>query len=100
MDITKLMKQASQLQANLKQVTQEVNSLEFTETHNDLISCTIKGDLSITNININESLLEPSNKEILEDYLKLVINNALTKATNYKEEKMKGLTGGLNIPGL
>jgi DNA-binding protein YbaB len=56
----------------------------------------LNGEHKITNININDSLL--SDKEMLEDLIMIAVNDASSKVNNILKEKMKNVTGGLNLP--
>ena len=55
-----------------------------------------KGDLK--GIKIDNSLMKPSEKEILEDLLVAAHADARRKAEQVMQEKMKSLTGGLPLP--
>jgi DNA-binding protein YbaB len=57
---------------------------------------TAKGDLK--GIRIDDSLLKPSEKEILEDLMVAAHADARRKAEAVLQEKMKSLTGGLPLP--
>jgi nucleoid-associated protein EbfC len=57
---------------------------------------TAKGDLK--GIRIDDSLLKPSEKEILEDLLVAAHADARRKAEAVLQEKMKSITGGLPLP--
>jgi DNA-binding protein YbaB len=56
----------------------------------------LNGEYKVTNINIDGSLL--SDKEMLEDLIMIAVNDASTKVNNLSKEKMKNVTGGLNLP--
>jgi len=55
-----------------------------------------KGDLK--GVKIDDSLLKPSEKEILEDLLVAAHADARRKAEVVLQEKMKAVTGGLPLP--
>jgi DNA-binding protein YbaB len=71
------------------------------EKSNDgLLNVTITANRKIRSITIDESLLE--DKEQLEDYLILVLNKAIEKATNINEAELAAVAkeGMPNIPGM
>ena len=49
-------------------------------------------------VKIDDSLVKPEEKEILEDLLVAAHADARRKAEDVMQEKMKGLTGGLSLP--
>jgi nucleoid-associated protein EbfC len=55
-----------------------------------------KGDLK--GVKIDDSLVKPEEKEIIEDLLIAAHADARRKAEAVMQEKMKSLTGGLPLP--
>ncbi len=66
----------------------------------DLLKVTLTANREIKSITIDDALLE--DKEQLEDYLILVLNKAITKATNVNEAEVAAVAkdGMPNIPGM
>ena len=60
----------------------------------------IKGDKKVTNIQIDEDLIDVSNKDMLQDMLIVAINEAITKVEEEMSKALNGATGGMNIPGM
>jgi DNA-binding YbaB/EbfC family protein len=60
------------------------------------VKLTAKGDLKA--VTIDDSLLKPSDKEMLEDLLIAAHADARRRAETVMQEKMKDLTGGLPLP--
>jgi DNA-binding YbaB/EbfC family protein len=60
------------------------------------VRLTAKGDMKGTKI--DESLMKPGEKEILEDLLVAAHTDARRKAEAVMQDKMKSLTGGLPLP--
>lgn len=52
----------------------------------------------IIGIDIDESLLQPSEKQMIEDLLAAAINDARGKADLKAQEAMQKATGGLQLP--
>ena len=52
----------------------------------------------IINVDIDESLLAPSEKQMVEDLIAAAINDARGKADLAAQEAMKKATGGLQLP--
>ena len=70
------------------------------KSNDNLLNVTITANRKIRSITIDESLLE--DKEQLEDYLILVLNKAIEKATNIHETELAAVAkeGMPNIPGM
>ncbi len=92
-----MMQKAKQMQDEMQIVQEEIKFLicEGIAASGN-IKILLSGEYKITNINIDESLM--SDKEILEDLIMLAFNDALSKVNNITKDKMKNVTGGLNLP--
>ncbi len=64
------------------------------------ISLTLNGNLALTDINIDESMLTASNKSKLESTIKDLHSDALKKIQRTMAMKMKEMGGLPKIPGL
>jgi DNA-binding YbaB/EbfC family protein len=98
-DFMGMMKQAAQLQQKMQEMQAELDQLEVTGTAGGgLVSVTLsaKGDLRA--VKLDDSLMQPSEKEIVEDLLVTAHADARRKAETLMQEKMKSLTGGLSLP--
>ena len=49
---------------------------------------------------IKPEVVDPDDVEMLQDLVTAAVNEALTRATARREERMSEVTGGLNIPGM
>jgi nucleoid-associated protein EbfC len=98
-DFLGLMKQAAPLQSKMQVMQAELDQIEVEGTAGGgmlTVILTAKGDLK--GIRIDDSLLKPSEKEILEDLMVAAHADARRKAEAVLQEKMKSLTGGLPLP--
>ncbi len=98
-DFMGLMKQASQMQAKMQELQAELDTIEVEGTSGGgmvTIRLSAKGEMKGTKI--DASLLKPDEKEILEDLLIAAHADARRKAEAVMQEKMKSLTGGLQLP--
>jgi DNA-binding YbaB/EbfC family protein len=98
-DFMGMMKQAAQLQSKMQALQAELDQIEVEgSAGGGMVSVTLtaKGDLK--GIKIDESLLKPSEKEILEDLLVAAHADARRKAEAVVQDKMKEVTGGLPLP--
>ena len=98
-DFMGLMKQAAQLQSKMQTLQAELDLIEVEGTAGGglvTVKLTAKGELK--GIKVDDSLMKPSEKEILEDLLVAAHADARRKAEGVMQEKMKSLTGGLPLP--
>ena len=98
-DFMGLMKQAAQLQSKMQALQAELDLIEVEGTAGGgmvTVRLTAKSDLK--GIKVDDSLMQPSEKEILEDLLVAAHADARKKAEQVMQEKMKALTGGLPLP--
>jgi DNA-binding YbaB/EbfC family protein len=98
-DFMGLMKQAAQLQSKMQALQEELDGITVEGVSGGgLVGVTLsaKGDLKA--VSIDDSLLKPGEKEIIEDLLVAAHADAKRKAEALLQEKMQGLTGGLPLP--
>jgi DNA-binding YbaB/EbfC family protein len=99
MDFMGMMKQAAQLQSKMQELQAELDTIEVEGTSGGgmvTVKLSAKGELK--GVKVDDSLMQPSEKEILEDLLVAAHADARRKAESIMQEKMKGLTGGLPLP--
>ncbi|HLS52469.1 MAG TPA: YbaB/EbfC family nucleoid-associated protein, partial [Tissierellaceae bacterium] len=64
------------------------------------ITATVNGKKELLNIDIDESVVDPEDVEMLEDLVMAAVNEAMRMAEEMVNKEMQKITGGLNIPGL
>ncbi|GAB6033985.1 YbaB/EbfC family nucleoid-associated protein [Galenea microaerophila] len=93
-----LMKQAQEMQKNLKAAQDEIAKMEVTgEAGGGLVKVTMTGKHELVKVEIDDSLMD--DKEMLEDLIAAAVNSAVRKVEEVSAEKMGGLGEGLNLPG-
>ena len=93
-----LMKQAQQMQANMQKAQEEIASLEVTgESGGGMVKVTMTGRHEARRVEIYPSLLS-DDKEMLEDLVAAAINDAAHKVEAVTQERMAGMTSGLDLP--
>jgi hypothetical protein len=98
-DFMGLMKQAAQLQTKMQALQAELEQIEVEgSAGGGLVSVKLSAKGDLKGITIDDSLLKPSEKEILEDLLVAAHADARRKAEATLQEKMKAVTGGLPLP--
>jgi DNA-binding YbaB/EbfC family protein len=93
-----LMKQAQQMQEQMKKMQEELANAEVTgQSGAGLVSVLMTGRHDVRRVNIDDSLMS-EDKEVLEDLIAAAINDAVRKLEKNNQEKMAGVTAGLNLP--
>jgi DNA-binding YbaB/EbfC family protein len=98
-DFLGMMKQAAQLQSKMQEMQAELDHIEVEGTAAGgmvTVKMTAKGEVKA--VKIDDTLIKPGDKEILEDLLVAAHADARRKAEDVMQDKMKGLTGGLSLP--
>ena len=95
-----IMKQAQAMQENFKKAQEELAQIEVTgPSGGGLVEVVMTCRHDVRRIKIDDSLIS-DDKEVLEDLVAAAVNDAVRRVEQASQEKMSGLTSGLNIPGL
>lgn len=100
-DLMGMMGKLKETQQKIEETKKRLDTVLVDEKSNDgLLQVTLTANRKIKAITIDESLLE--DKEQLEDYLILVLNKAIERATNVNETELAAVAkdGMPNIPGM
>ena len=93
-----LMKQAQQMQENMKRVQEELATIEIEgQSGAGLVKVTMTCKHAVKRMAIDPSLLG-EDKDMLEDLVMAAVNDAVTKADATAQAKMAGFTAGLGLP--
>jgi hypothetical protein len=106
-DMGKMMKAAQEMQAKMGELQEELDRMTVTgESGAGLVkaTCSAKGELR--GLDIDPSIFNPEEKEVVEDLILAAIKEAQEKAQETSRAEMEkltselGLPAGMNIPGL
>ncbi len=98
--IGNLMKQAQAVQENLRKAQEELAQIEVEgASGGGMVKIVMTCRHDVRRVEIDKELLG-DDKEVLEDLIAAAVNDAVRKAEKATQEKMAGLTTGINIPGL
>ena len=93
-----LMKQAQQMQENMKRAQEELGKIEVEgQSGAGLVKVTMTCRHDVKRVQIDDSLLG-DDKDMLEDLVAAAVNDAVRKAEATSQEKMGGLMGGMPLP--
>jgi DNA-binding YbaB/EbfC family protein len=98
-DFLGLMKQAAELKSKMETMQAELDSIEVEGVAGGgVVKVTLSGKGELKAVRIDDSLLKPSDKEIIEDLIVAAHADARRKVEAVLQEKMKTVTGGLPLP--
>ncbi len=109
MNMMNMMKQAQDIQKKLIAAQEELTNTNIVaETANGSVKIVCDGKGVFKSIKLTAEAINPENPsavsqddvEMLEDLITTAMNTAVEKSKSVMEEKMKSVTGGVNIPGL
>jgi DNA-binding YbaB/EbfC family protein len=93
-----LMKQAQQMQDNMKKAQEQLALIEVEgQSGAGLVKVTVTCRNDVKRISIDPSLLA-DDKDMLEDLIVAAMNDALRRAEQTASERMGSLTAGLPLP--
>ncbi|MBL8443745.1 MAG: YbaB/EbfC family nucleoid-associated protein [Zoogloeaceae bacterium] len=95
--IAGLMKQAQQMQENMKKMQDQLASVEVEgQSGAGMVKVLMTCKHDVRRVSIDESVMD--DKEMLEDLLAAAVNDAVRRVESTTQEKMAGFTAGLNLP--
>jgi DNA-binding YbaB/EbfC family protein len=96
-----LMKQAQKMMEEAKR-TEEALAAEEVEgsSGGGMVKVVANGTGDVLSVTIDPQCVDPEDVEMLQDLVVTAIRDAIQKSVALRQDRMKALTGGLNIPGL
>ena len=101
MDINQLMSQFQQIQEKLSKIQSELGNKVVTgAAGGGMVTATVNGRQELISISIEKELINPDQREMLQDLVLAAVNDGLRKAKELHQNELTSLTGGYRIPGL
>ncbi len=96
-----LFKQAQEMQARMAQIQEELGRKTVEATAGGgMVRVTMSGQFVLSAIKIDPAVINPEEREMLEDLVVAAVNEGVRRAREMVSEEMSKLTGGIKIPGL
>jgi len=96
-----LLKQAQEMQARMAKIQEELASKTVQgSAGGGMVQVTVNGQFNMTHVQIEPSVINPAEKDMLEDLILAAVNDGMRKARELASAEMSKLTGGMKIPGL
>ncbi|WP_343128108.1 YbaB/EbfC family nucleoid-associated protein [Buchnera aphidicola (Takecallis taiwana)] len=98
-NIGDFMKKAQKIQEKMQKIKHDMHTIQVQgESGAGLVKVIMNGQHHCIKIDIDFSLLNPSEKNILEDLITAAFNDANQKINEEKKNKMSSITPGIPIP--
>ena len=99
MNMMKMMKQAADLQKNMKKKQAELARTEVQfSAGGGMVTAVATCDMKVTSIKINPDAVDPSDVEMLEDLVLAAVDGALDSAQETMSKEMGKLTQDMGLP--
>nr|WKN35853.1 YbaB/EbfC family nucleoid-associated protein [Tunicatimonas sp. TK19036] len=101
-DMNKMMEKVREVQEKMKQAQEGLTDITATgEAGAGLVKATVNGKKQLVNLEIDNDLIKPEDKEVMQDLVIAAVNKALEEVDAKAKEEMKKSTEGFipNIPG-
>lgn len=96
-----MIKQAQKMQEDMQKAQSELESQEFTSSvGGGAVEAVVLGNKEVKSLNIKPEVIDPEDKEMLEDLIISAINECMRKIEDVSNEQINSITGGMNIPGM
>ena len=97
MNMQQMIIQAQKMQREMQKKQRELEEKEFTISKGGAVTVVVKGDKTISSIDIDKDALDPENKEMIEELIALAINEAVEQSKAAEEEISSQVTGGAGL---
>ncbi len=96
-----IMKQAQQFQAKMAKLQEELGDRTVeASAGGGMVTVVANGRQEIVSIVIEPEVIDPEDREMLQDLVMAAVNDGLAKAKEMVNEEMGKLTKGMNLPNL
>ena len=100
-DLGGLLRQAQKMQRQVAELQDELGKRSFEgSAGGGAVVVAVNGKREFQSIRIKPEVVDPEDVEMLEDLVGAALKDALQKAEEASSEAMKGVTGGLGLPGM
>ncbi|MCX6345816.1 MAG: YbaB/EbfC family nucleoid-associated protein [Armatimonadetes bacterium] len=96
-----MMKQVQKMVEDQQKMEQELAEVRVeTSAGGGMVKAIINGKSELLEVKIDPQVVDPEDVEMLQDLIVSAVREALEKVQDIREERVKAITGGLNIPGM
>jgi len=98
-NIAKMMQQAKKMQENMQKMQEELAAMELEgESGGGMVKVLMTGDRAVKSVNIDPSVWQEQDKDLIEDLVAAAFNQASRKVEELSKQKQQGLMAGMPLP--
>ena len=98
-NLAQIMKQAQEMQSKMAEMQENLVNVEITgESAAGMVSVTLNGKGGMIGLNVDPSLINPSDAEVMEDLILAAHNDARAKVDARMQEEPSKMMGGIELP--
>ncbi len=101
MNMQQIMRQAQKMQKKMEEAQAEAAAqVVEASAGGGMVSVKVNGKQELLEVVIEKDVVNPDDVEMLQDLIVAAVNEGMKKAQQLMQDKLQGITGGLNIPGM
>ncbi len=101
MNMQQIMRQAQKMQKKMEEAQEEAgNQVVEASAGGGMVNVKVNGKQELLEITLEKDVVNPDDIEMLQDLIIAAVNEGMKKAQQVMQDKLQGITGGLNIPGM
>lgn len=94
-----MMKKMQKMQKEMMEAQEALNAEQFEGVAGGgMVKVTVSGQREVVSVNLDESVVDPEDIEMLQDLIVIATNEALKKVEDKTNSTMGKFTQGLNLP--
>lgn len=98
-NFNQFLKQAQSMQSKMQEMQEKLEAAEFEgKSGGGMVVLKVNGKGDLKSISIDKSIIDPEEKEMLEDLIVAAYNDGKSKADAASADSMSGALGGLSLP--
>ena len=95
MNMQQMLMQAQKMQREMQKKQAELETQEFTVSKGGAVTVVVKGDKTVSSIQIDKDAMDPDNKDMVEELVALAINEAISQIKAKEDEISSSISGGM-----
>lgn len=101
MNMQQIMRQAQKMQKKMEEAQAEAAAqVVEASAGGGMVSVKVNGKQELLEVVIEKDVVNPDDVEMLQDLIVAAVNEGMKKAQQLMQDKLQGITGGLNISGM
>lgn len=99
MNIQQIMKQAQAMQKKMQEAQDKLANTEYEGVAGGgMVTVKVNGKSELISLSLDPSIIDPEDKEVLEDLIVAAFNDAKKKADEEASDAMGDVAGGMGLP--